>query len=133
MSVKKLAIFPECFFLASTDVYPIQLHYLPAAFKRGSCSVSQVVPVTALPISCHCFPTLATPFLYLCKPNEAMLKRSILNSEISQGKLQNLEGRDLIPGLEILCKIWENGLFLQNLGRKLGFDWFVLLSLESEN
>lgn len=79
----------------------------------------------------------------MCKSNGAVLKRNILKSEISQSKLQDLEGRDLIPGLEILCKFVfvfvflleciDNSLFLQNLGRKLAFDCFVLLSLENEN
>jgi len=43
---------------------------------------------------------LVTQFLCLLKSNEAVLMRNILNSEISEGKMQNLEGKDSIPGLE---------------------------------
>lgn len=62
---------------------------------------------------------LVTQFLYLCKSNEAVLKRNILNPEISQGKLQSLEWKDLVLGLENLYEIFflecvDNRFFLQN-------------------
>lgn len=59
-----------------------------------------------LSVHCACDSTLYvvsllsyTQFLYLCKSNEVVLKRNMLNQEISQGKLQNLEGKDSVSGL----------------------------------
>lgn len=100
-------VFPERFFLASTN----QLCNLAAVFTQahGSGCFSDYlfdVPVTTLCIVCHCFPTLATQFLYLYKCNEAALERKKLNPEISEGKLQNVEGKESVPGLESLYIIF---------------------------